>query len=533
MNQNTRKRTIEKNQKQDIDQIVSRVKFLPNLDSKFLKETLINLKKKWEYNQQQRIKFVEDPEKFMESESDLNTTIHELKLFAANPSMYEDILSFPNFIETVQNLISHENNDISQSILEALNEFIEEDADIEEDKENYTTKFAVTLLQNGILEIVVDNMFRLKNQNNDSSFDSENKSIFVSFNMIENFLEMDEKVTEFFNKKPEFFTFILDISQNAAQNFNANMEYASEILAILVQSNEKNQEILGKAENLDKLMHIINSFKAIKTTGDLDEFVQNIFDSLCSCLMNTKIQDQFRNLEGIELLLIMIKKNKQQFPSLKALDFAIMNNPESCKYFIEKALGLKIIFSLLMRQKLKSKKNAKKSKEKKENERKFDEFIFSILLSLMNQSAELNYARVVNKFIEKNHEKTEKMLDIFQKWNKKLIKGMILIQNEEDQNKIKKDLLDEITEEEKEYEKYTQKLNFGLLILQSISVIVLKLFVFSENSKIKILEILNRKKIEFNYIVNLVNEFFSNLDEESGDRKILEDLLILVRKSLN
>ena len=75
--------------------------------------------------------------------------------------------------------------------------------------------------------------------------------------------------------------------------------------------------------------------------------MENIFNSLCSLLLLTEIQDSFRKMEGIELLLIVMKKKVQRKSAIKSLNYALLNNQKSIDRFIEKK-GVNTLFPVFM-----------------------------------------------------------------------------------------------------------------------------------------------------------------------------------------
>lgn len=70
-------------------------------------------------NQEMRIKFPDNPEKFMESELELHEAIHELHVVATVPDLYPVLVQL-NAIPSLLELLSHENTDISVGIVDLL-----------------------------------------------------------------------------------------------------------------------------------------------------------------------------------------------------------------------------------------------------------------------------------------------------------------------------------------------------------------------------------------------------------------------------
>jgi beta-catenin-like protein 1 len=80
------------------------------------------------------------------------------------------------------------------------------------------------------------------------------------------------------------------------------------------------------------------------------EFLENIFDSLCSALLSPLVKAAFLEGEGVELCVLMMKERKVSWTrSVKVLDHAMSGRSgiELCEKFVE-ALGLKTLFKAFM-----------------------------------------------------------------------------------------------------------------------------------------------------------------------------------------
>ena len=93
-----------------------------------------------------------------------------------------------------------------------------------------------------------------------------------------------------------------------AKVFDSNRQYASELLAILLQNSRANRLKLGEVEGVDVLLQVTASYKR-KDPKDADEIelMENLFDALCSALAEPEIKKLFLEGEGLELMLIMVK----------------------------------------------------------------------------------------------------------------------------------------------------------------------------------------------------------------------------------
>jgi len=85
------------------------------LDPTSLKQLLLNFEKKINKNQMMRMKYCDQPEKFMESEIELNAEINEIYPLAASPELYSTFIQSGS-LNSVLGMVTHENTDIRYSI---------------------------------------------------------------------------------------------------------------------------------------------------------------------------------------------------------------------------------------------------------------------------------------------------------------------------------------------------------------------------------------------------------------------------------
>ena len=81
------------------------------LDEIRLKQLLLNFEKKINKNQMMRMKYSDQPQKFMESEIELNAEINELYPLAASPELYPTLVQSGS-LNSVLGMVTHENTDI-------------------------------------------------------------------------------------------------------------------------------------------------------------------------------------------------------------------------------------------------------------------------------------------------------------------------------------------------------------------------------------------------------------------------------------
>ena len=133
------------------------------------------------------------------------------------------------------------------------------------------------------------------------------------------------------------------------RDFEGIKQYASEILAILLQNSTANQKRLGQMNGVDAVLEGVAMYKSKDPkTPDEEEMLENLFDVLCCLLMPLENKERFVNAEGVELMIIIMKQKKYAYGSaIRALDFAMTNYPPACERFVD-VMGLKTAFAAFM-----------------------------------------------------------------------------------------------------------------------------------------------------------------------------------------
>lgn len=91
------------------------------MDPGAVKRMVLSLEKKVLRNQEMRIKYSEQPERFMESELELHEELQRLHVIATVPEHYP-VLVESNVVATLLGMLSHDNTDISLAVVDLLQE---------------------------------------------------------------------------------------------------------------------------------------------------------------------------------------------------------------------------------------------------------------------------------------------------------------------------------------------------------------------------------------------------------------------------
>lgn len=309
------------------------------IDVRRLKKLVLGFERKLRDNLEARMKFVDQPEKFMESEVDLDEEVKKLHALAANPDLYPELVRLGS-VPSILGLLSHDNTDIAMSVVTLLSDLTDEDVIGESDEPALVLVDA--LIENNALELLVQNLSRMDETDSD-----EAAAVFNTLSIIENMTEVKPAVAELVCERSKLLRWILN--RIKLREFDSNKFYASEILAILLQSSVANQKRLGQLNGVDTLLQAVAFYKSRDPkTAEEEEMLENLFNSLCSVVMPMENKDRFVKAEGVELMIIIMKQKRLAYGSaMKALDFAMTRCSAACERFVD-VLGLKTLFAAFM-----------------------------------------------------------------------------------------------------------------------------------------------------------------------------------------
>ncbi|KAJ8934646.1 hypothetical protein NQ314_013245 [Rhamnusium bicolor] len=437
-----------------------------------------------------RIKFPDSPEKFMESEVELHETLQEMRVLSTAPDYYPLLVKL-QIIPSLLELLSHDNTDIAVATVELLQELT--DVDILNESEEGAEALIEALLEHQVIALLVQNLDRL-----DESVKEEADGVHNTLSIIENLTELRTEITNEAMKQGLLAWLLKRLKLKAP--FDANKLYASEMLSILLQENEKNRAALGELDGIDTLLQQLAFYKRHDpNSAEEHELMENLFNSLCSSLMVVTNRDRFLKGEGLQLMNLMLREKKtSRNGSLKVLDYA-MSGPhgkDNCNKFVD-ILGLRTIFPLFMKT---PKKNRKRVLSTEEHE----EHVCSIIASMLRNCRGSQRQRLVSKFTENDHEKVDRLLELHFKYLEKVetVDDMLDDNGDDDEDAI-----------------YLKRLNGGLFTLQLIDYIIVEVCAAGPTSiKQRVMQILNLRGASLKTIRHIMREYAGNLGEE-GDKE--------------
>ncbi|XP_064611827.1 beta-catenin-like protein 1 [Liolophura sinensis] len=491
---------ISEEQREKILKMVEEEPETEPMDETTLKKMLLQFEKRVYKNQEMRVKFPDLPEKFMESEVELHDMIQELHVIATAPELYHVLVEL-NTVQSLLQLLTHDNTDIALAVVDLLQELT--DVDTLNESEEGAESLIDTLLEGQIVAVLVQNLERL-----DETVKEEADGVHSSLGIIEN-------ITEF---RP-------DISSEAAQQglmvwllkrikakmpFDGNKLYVSEILSILLQSNDENRQLLGDSDGIDVLLQQLASYKRHDPVSREEiEMMENLFNCLCSALMLPGNRNKFLRGEGLQLMNLMLREKKMSRNcGIKVLDHAMAGaeGADNCTKFVD-ILGLRSVFPLFM-------KTPKRNKAGPGME-ELEEHISSVIASLLRNCQGTQRQRLVNKFTENDHEKVERLLELHFKYLEKV--RAVDDHIEQEKNRLLRN--SEEIDEEVEDRFYMQRLDAGLFTLQLVDYIMLEICATGPASvKQRVMRILNMRGGSVKTIRNIMREYAGNI----GDAKDAE-----------
>ncbi|KAH9103283.1 hypothetical protein AeMF1_020318 [Aphanomyces euteiches] len=384
------------------------------LNARVVKQMVASLEKKLQKNDLMRSKYENDPSKFMESELALHEEIIRIKDVATDPSLYHVLIenqAIPLFMQ----LLTHPNYDVRMDVIALL-------ADMT-DVERVEMEFAQALVENIVqlngLALLCENLGSLLTSSKEDNEEDDVKrtAIYNTLHIVENLAELDPACCRAMATSTPMLNILLHECNVKGAEMTENRLYCSEILSIVLQSTDDETCMAlvaapGTEDRLDLILQVLAKYrKKDPSSTEEEEFVENLFNALCSALRIVAVQDRFRHLEGFELMLRCLKENKFCTTSaLRVLDHATMNHTRNCERLIQLG-GLKQLFPAFMG----------KLKRKKKQEATQDEHIISLFATLCLwlpvDSKDAVLDRFHAKFLEQSFEKTDRLLDLFLKYH--------------------------------------------------------------------------------------------------------------------
>ncbi|KAK2076040.1 hypothetical protein QBZ16_001376 [Prototheca wickerhamii] len=326
------------------------------------------LSKKASVNLEQRTRHAGEPSRFLESEIELDEAINALQAVAAAPELYP-VLVEAGAPETLVSLLSHDNADVAGSVLELLAELVGEDA--AEEALDPTLALVAALEAAGLLSALGQRLTSL-----DERVPEEAAAARAALNVLQALVELD----------PAASPRVLGAT-------------GAWLLGRLTGA--------GEAGAVDALLRAISPYRK-RDAADADEreYVESLFAALCALLIEPAARRDFVEAEGVELMVLVLKGRRPcRLAALRALDFAATECPEAAARLVARG-GLGALFGAFM-----GRVGARGRREEREEEEARAVSLVCTLLCLL-PPAEPAFARVAAKFVEAEHEKVDRLMEV-------------------------------------------------------------------------------------------------------------------------
>eukprot|EP01083_Nonionella_stella_P084212 233074_1 len=485
----------------DILKLVDEAPDVPQLDAGSVGVIVSTLEKAILKNQQMRVKYGDNPKKFMDSEIDLDAAVKEIHDICAAPELYSKFASLggPSLLLT---LLAHENTDIALEVIDLLSELTDPSTIVEDEG---TLDVIEKLASPQLFELLVQNLGRLANSEEDT------RGVFNILNIFENFAEVDSNYTVILCQSTSILRFLLTKIQKTP--VDENTLYCAELLSTFVNSeNDVIRNRIVEYDGISKIFDVLSTFsRSSKESKERLELYNNLFDILTACLTPLDGKRLFLDAKTcVRTLTRMIKLDKDfVLGALRVITAALSDSADNCKKFVSEN-GLKTIFALFMK-KSKNEKN-KNLAEKDTNE----ENLVTVIAHLFLHLRDTDYTRLLRKFVENKYEKIDRLVQLRDKFLTRL-------------EASDKNAQDNVNEEAR----YLRRLEKGLFTLQMIDLVIGFLYTAGDDHmKKRILQLMHQQDCEISDVKKTLDEYRLNLGEDTSSsitKEILQSISDLIQ----
>ncbi|KJZ77408.1 hypothetical protein HIM_03132 [Hirsutella minnesotensis 3608] len=463
-------------------------------DTAWMRKTAQNFERHIAKNAELRAKFESEPHKFIGSEADLDSDVKGLSVLSEHPELYPDFVEFGCAANLV-GLLAHENTDIAIDAIEVIGELTEEDVLADDAHWNALVDAFTDADLEGLL---VSNLSRL---NEDDETDRD--GVYHALQIIENLCSRTATAARI-GQRDGLLKWLLQRIQRKESLVTQNKQYAAEILAILSQSAPETRDRIVKQDAIDIMLQLVAPYRKLDPDngGEEEEYMENLFEALTCLVDEPSGKAKFVEAEGVELCLIMLKDGKKsKGPALRLVDHAAGGNSgaQVCIKLVQ-AGGLKPIFTQFM---------------KAQDYRPLSQLvsILSSLLRLLPADSD-ERIRALAKFVEKDYEKTAKLVRLHGKWAESVKRA---------EEAFEDDALED--PEDRQVALLSQMLDAGLFLLQQVDVSLAWLVAEDTGAKRRIKKLLADRDEDLSSLASVIKRQRDALDTTEEESKDMSDML--------
>ncbi|KAI0155409.1 DUF1716-domain-containing protein [Hypoxylon sp. FL1284] len=471
-------------------------------DSAWLRRTALNFEKRISKNAELRAKFEDQPQKFISSEADLDADIKALSILSEHPELYPEFAKL-GCVSSLVGLLAHENTDIAIDAIEIINELTDEDVSADDYQWN---SLVDALLEADLLGLLVSNFERL-----DEEQEVDRSGIYYALSIVENLCGGRTTTAEQVAENDNLLKWLLRRIQIKENPVGQNKQYAAEVLAILVQTSSKNRTRLASLDAVDIMLQLVAAYRKRdpEKGGEEEEYMENLFEALTCLADEPEIKTKFVAAEGVELCLIMLKEGKlSKVAALRLLDHAAggpgQSGAEVCQRLVS-AGGLKNVFTLFMKKQL----------DGQAVEHLIGTFA-SLLRLLPADSAER--IRTLAKFVERDYEKTEKLVRLRRDYAARV--GAVDDAIRAERRGLAADEREEVADEW-----LSRRLDAGLFCLQTLDVVLAWLVAEDGGARRTVQKLLADRDETLGVVGDSIREQLEGMDADDAEGKDTRDML--------
>lgn len=275
----------------EFDDQLDSVADIPLIDSRQLQIMLINLQRRIAENIDLRLKYHDEPIKFMESEEALHETVKLFEGIAPDSERTDELLESPvrhkQAAKDLVMLLSHDNCDIAAQVSKVWYEIVEE-----------SSTAALKLYELGAFFALHANLRRM-----DERDDEEFQGVYYTLGLLEAIVEKGG----FEGKEGEAEVLDWLLVKLQDPEFSTNQLYSSEILSSMLLLPAIKAEA-KRYYTAERLLFILQRLVDVcPDAEDERELYENIMNCLAISLLDAEGREAFRVNDGIELALTLLK----------------------------------------------------------------------------------------------------------------------------------------------------------------------------------------------------------------------------------
>lgn len=467
-------------------------------DNAWLRRTALNFEKQISKNAEMRAKFEDEPQKFIGSEADLDSSIKDLSILPEHPELYTEFVRL-NCTASLVGLLAHENTDIAIDAIEIISELTDEDVTATEAQWN---ELVDSLMDADMVDLLVSNFSRLNEDD-----ESDRNGVYYALGVLENLCSRST-ISSIIGQDEKLLKWLLSRIQKKENAVSQNKQYAAEVIAILAQAASDNRQRLVKLGTIDTLLQLVSAYRKQDPDrgSEEEEYMENLFEALVCLVDEAMGKEKFVEAEGVELCLITMKDGKSARPSaLRVMDHASSGEGSHivCSKIVE-AGGLKNVFTLFM----------------KTRDQKVTEHILVILSNMLRvlPSDCAERIRTLAKFVEKEYEKIRRLVNLRQEYDLRIKRGEQQFRQEWKANMQPQD-------DSFEVELMSSRLDSGLFTLQLIDTLLAWLVAEDDGAKRTISALLTNTDNSLASLAATLQGQLNSIDEGDEKNQDVRDML--------